>query len=160
MAAQEGAAPVLLARDIETLDLKADLVCLSSCGTAGGYQVPGEGAFGLTRAFLVAGSRTVVASWWEVEDTAGRRFMELFYGGLRKGVDRDVAAQQARVAMKEEGFERHDRLAFAVVGATSGSLAGILDDGSDRGRYWPVFLSVAVILLVALGRRQFLGKSK
>ncbi len=107
--------PVLLAREIEDLVMGADLVCLSSCGTAGGYQVPGEGTFGLTRSFLVAGSRTVVSSWWDVEDLASRRFMELFYEGLRKDLDRDVAAQYERGAMAAEGFNRRDRLAFAVV---------------------------------------------
>jgi len=153
LAAQSDGPPVLLARDIEGLSLDADLVCLSSCGTAGGYLVPGEGAFGLTRAFLVAGARTVVASWWAVEDAAGRRFMELFYQGLGEGLDRDVAARLARAAMADEGFGRRDRLAFAVVGAISGPLDETLKAGGGKSGNWVPYVGVGVVLLFALRRR-------
>ena len=152
LAGREGAGPVLLASDIDDLSLEADLVCLSSCGTAGGYQVPGEGAFGLTRAFLVAGSRTVVASWWDVEDAASRRFMELFYAGLRQGLDRDFAARQARLAMADEGYQRRDRLAFAVIGAVSGSLEETLKIRSDLMSYWPALVVMGLILVVVWRR--------
>lgn len=149
MAAEGDAEPILLAGEIRDLELNADLVCLSSCGTAGGYQVPGEGTFGLTRSFLVAGSRTVVASWWDVEDGASRRFMELFYEGLREGLDRDLAVQEARRVMEDEGFNDRDRLAFAVVGAVSGPLDGTLESRGDSEGVSRVLLiaPVAVLLL-------------
>ena len=109
---------LLDAHAIEELDLGADLVSLSGCSTANGYLVAGEGTLGLTRAFLVAGARSVVASWWDVEDGAARRFMELFYAGLAEGEDRDRALMHARAAMAEEGYPARDRLAFALIGAT------------------------------------------
>lgn len=157
MAAAGDAEPILLAGEIRDLELNADLVCLSSCGTAGGYQVPGEGTFGLTRAFLVAGSRTVVASWWDVEDGASRRFMELFYEGLREGLDRDVSVQQARLVMEEEGFNDRDRLAFAVVGAVSGPLDGVLGNRGDSGGVSRVLLIAPVMVFLLwwfVGRRR------
>lgn len=121
---------------IGQLHMQADLVSLSGCSTADGYLVAGEGTFGLTRAFLVAGARSVVASWWDVDDAAARRFMELFYSGLRAGEPRDRALQSARERMGEEGFPARDRLAFALVGATGDPVAAVRD--RSRPFVWAV----------------------
>ncbi|MGB5549099.1 MAG: CHAT domain-containing tetratricopeptide repeat protein, partial [Thermoanaerobaculia bacterium] len=70
----------------EVLDLRlgADLVTLSACETAlgSGYfgQTPvGDDFVGLTRAFLHAGSRAVLASLWEVDDRSTLELMQSFY---------------------------------------------------------------------------------
>ncbi len=55
---------------------------LSSCNSARGRNVPGEGAMGFTRAFLHSGARAVVATLWKVDDEASARFFELFYKAL------------------------------------------------------------------------------
>jgi hypothetical protein len=55
--------------------------------------------------------------------------------------------------MAGEGFERRDRLAFAVVGAVSGRLDGMLRDGPGLRSNWPVLIVVALVLIVALRRR-------
>jgi CHAT domain-containing protein len=47
---------VLSANEASALDLSADLVVLSACGTAAGRQWQGEGMLSLTRAFLEAGA--------------------------------------------------------------------------------------------------------
>jgi CHAT domain-containing protein len=67
--------------------LTADLVTLSACetGLGSGYfnTIPaGDGFVGLTRAFLVAGSRSVLATLWEVDDRSTVKLMEGFYRGL------------------------------------------------------------------------------
>jgi len=42
-------------------------VVLSACSSALGRQVTGEGLVGLTRGFMYAGARSVVATHWKVE---------------------------------------------------------------------------------------------
>ena len=74
----------LLAKDIYQMNLSADLVVLSSCRSAVGKQQPGEGPMSLSRAFLFAGTRAVVASLWEVNDEATADLMRRFYGHLVK----------------------------------------------------------------------------
>ena len=59
--------------------------------------------FGLARAFLLAGTRSVVGSAWDVEDRAAGRFMTLFYQGLAMGKPRDVALSATRRKMADEG---------------------------------------------------------
>jgi CHAT domain-containing protein len=73
--------------EILGLRLSARLVVLSACDTAlgGGYfaEVPaGDDIVGLTRAFLFAGSPSVVASLWAVNDRSTMRLMGAFYGRL------------------------------------------------------------------------------
>ena len=65
--------------DIGRLRLNADVVVLSGCETALGRSVVGEGIIGLTRSFVVAGARRVVASLWKVDDLATAELMRHFY---------------------------------------------------------------------------------
>lgn len=77
------------------LSFAADLVVLSACQTALGSgalaDVPtGDDWVGLTRAFLHAGARNVVATLWPVDDWATAALMERFYGAG------DIAAEPVR----------------------------------------------------------------
>ncbi|MGH9478005.1 MAG: CHAT domain-containing protein, partial [Terriglobales bacterium] len=65
--------------DIYNLPLRADLVVLSGCGTALGDLAGGDELIGLTRAFLYAGARAVLASLWDVDDRLTAEFMQCFY---------------------------------------------------------------------------------
>jgi CHAT domain-containing protein len=78
--------------EIFGLILPADLVVLSACqtGVASGSlaDVPaGDDWVGLTRAFLQAGARRVVATLWSVEDWSTASFMERFYREYSSGGD-------------------------------------------------------------------------
>ncbi|MEM6810773.1 MAG: CHAT domain-containing tetratricopeptide repeat protein [Pseudomonadota bacterium] len=84
-------------RDIYGLDLNAELVVLSACETALGQDLAGEGLLGLTRGFMFAGARRVVATLWRVEDRATAELMATFYSELFKG----TAPAQALLIAKE-----------------------------------------------------------
>ena len=87
------------------LRLNADLVTLSACETAlgSGYfvDVPvGDDFVGLTRAFLFAGSPSVLATLWEVDDRSTVRLMRGFYEGLRQADKATALAAAQRAALK------------------------------------------------------------
>jgi CHAT domain-containing protein/tetratricopeptide (TPR) repeat protein len=88
---------MLRVHEILDLSLHADLVTLSACDTAlgSGYfaELPiGDEFVGLNRAFLAAGSASVMATLWQVDDRASVALMKKFYGHLRKpGNDRNAA---------------------------------------------------------------------
>lgn len=87
----------LTAEEVLDLDLlNTDLVVLSGCVTAKGDAIPGEGVFGLRRAFLIAGAQTVVAACWHVSDRVTVRFMECFYNKLSSGISRAEALLVAK----------------------------------------------------------------
>jgi len=75
---------MLRVHEILDLPLHADLVTLSACDTAlgSGYfaELPvGDEFVSLNRAFLAAGSASVMATLWQVEDRASVSLMKRFY---------------------------------------------------------------------------------
>jgi len=97
--------------EAESLALDGALAVLSGCHTAGGAWYAGAGLAGLTRGFLLAGAREVVASQWAVEDRATARFMALFYGALAKGRPVPEALREARIVLRHERDPRGFALA-------------------------------------------------
>jgi len=71
---------ILTAEEIATSDLSSlDWVVLSACESGVGEVAPGEGVYGLRRAFAIAGARTLVMSLWKVGDVAAQRWMRNLY---------------------------------------------------------------------------------
>ncbi len=93
----------LTLQDIYNLNLNADLVVLSACETGLGKEISGEGIIGLTRGFMYAGSRRVVASLWNVSDVATARLMAEFYRAMEKdGLSPAAALRAAQIKMQEQ----------------------------------------------------------
>jgi CHAT domain-containing protein len=108
--------------EILELKLNAELVTLSACDTAlgSGYfaEVPaGDDLLGLTRAFLFAGSPSVLASLWEVNDRSAVDLMHSFYSQLQTS-DKATALAQAQRNLRARGPYRHPYYwgAFTLVG--------------------------------------------
>ncbi len=85
--------------DIANLKLSADLVVLSACDSALGKNLASEGTIGLPRAFLFAGSRSVLASLWKVDDEAAVTFMKYFYTRIQKHESPGAALRGAQLDM-------------------------------------------------------------
>ena len=100
-APEEAEDGLLTAEDVTGLDLLAtELVVLSACETGLGHVHVGEGVFGLRRAFVLAGAKTLVMSLWKVPDERTRELMEDFYRRLLAGEGRAEALRQAQLALK------------------------------------------------------------
>ncbi len=69
----------LTAQEIEKLNIKANLVCLSACQTGRGLLKDGEGVMGLSNSFLLAGAKSTIVSMWSVSDDATSKFMSSVY---------------------------------------------------------------------------------
>ena len=94
----------LQASEIVQLPLNADLVVLSACDTAVGPLEGQEGISTLSRAFLLAGARTVVSTLWSVQDETTLYLMKSFYGELnRKKRVPDALAAAKRKMLKTFG---------------------------------------------------------
>jgi CHAT domain-containing protein len=63
---------------------QCELAILSACQTNYGPQQKGEGVWALSRGFLVAGSRRVVASNWIVDDEAAASLISVFCSDVAK----------------------------------------------------------------------------
>jgi len=99
---------ILTALEASNLDLRGTgLVTLSACDTGIGDVRNGEGAYGLRRAFMLAGAETLVMSLWPVTDTVARDTMVSYYSRLRAGFGRGDALRQAKLAMLRHTSMRH-----------------------------------------------------
>ena len=91
---------LLTMNEVQESGCRAQLVVLSCCYSGLG-EIKAEGVIGLTRAFLAAGARAVVASLWAIDDEATRLFMSFFYTRLRSGESASMSLQQARREMRK-----------------------------------------------------------
>jgi CHAT domain-containing protein/tetratricopeptide (TPR) repeat protein len=89
----------LYASDIIQHHLRADLVTISACYSAGEPAYSGEGLVGLSWAFLGAGAHNVVAALWQATDVSTKQLMDKFYDELGKGVGPDAALRTAKLSL-------------------------------------------------------------
>ncbi len=83
----------------DQMRLDADLVTLSACNSGLGEELSGEGLLGLTRAFQYAGARSILASFWSVDDLRTMELMTEFYGELRADSSKEKALQLAQLKL-------------------------------------------------------------
>jgi len=102
---------ILYSSEIRGLPLAGcELAILSACETNYGPHQTGEGVWNLSRAFLVAGARRIIASNWVVDDRAGATLVSYFAAELAKaGTDasaRDYAKALQRAKRQVRNQEK------------------------------------------------------
>lgn len=108
---------ILTAFEAKDLDLnKTDLVVLSACETGLGKVSVGEGVYGLQRAFLDAGSNSVMMSLFKVNDGSTKELMESFYKHWMDSGNKKLALITAKKELKEKYNEPIKWGSFVLVG--------------------------------------------
>jgi CHAT domain-containing protein/uncharacterized protein HemY len=135
----------LTVNDLYDLDLRnTDLVVLSACQTQLGALSRGDDVVGLTRAFIYAGSSSVIASLWSVDDQATSLLMTSFYKHLRQGMGKAAALRAAQADTRAHYPHPYYWAAFVLTG----------DAGQDRSSVSPklpaVLLGSAGLVVAAL----------
>jgi CHAT domain-containing protein/tetratricopeptide (TPR) repeat protein len=93
----------LYARDVADVPLRADLVTISACTSAGAKSYSGEGLMGFAWAFLQAGAQNVIASLWDVDDARSVDIMRGLYAGMAAGQSPARALRSAKLALLHAG---------------------------------------------------------
>ncbi len=105
---------------------------------------------GLARAFFAAGSRSVLASLWNVHDERTARFMEDFYRRLAAGASKGEALRQTKLAALRRGGEAaapRDWAAFVLIGEAGASIP--LSRGAQPAP-WPAILGAVLASALAV----------
>jgi CHAT domain-containing protein/tetratricopeptide (TPR) repeat protein len=101
--------------EIFSLGLKAAMVVLSACDTGLGKLSNGDEMIGLTRAFIYAGSPSVVTTLWKVNDRAGYELIREFYRHL-KTTNKSEALRRAQLKTMEQFPEPFYWAAYGLTG--------------------------------------------
>jgi hypothetical protein len=113
---------------LEFWQLDAELVTLSACESGLGRKGGGEGLLGFAQAFLLAGSRAVLLTLWQVDDTATALLMDRFYKNLlgkredgAKALPKAEALREAKQWLRSlTAKEALDRLGVITQGVVRG----------------------------------------
>jgi CHAT domain-containing protein len=116
LAPGEGDDGFVSSADIAALPLRAELVVLSACRTAGGVLIGGEGVHGLASAFIGAGARAVAATTWQVEDERAARLVGDYYRALAGGAPLGEALREAKLAALRRGAPVREWAAWTLIG--------------------------------------------
>ncbi|MBI4861016.1 MAG: CHAT domain-containing protein [Candidatus Riflebacteria bacterium] len=106
----------LTARQVMSLDLRAWLVFLSACQTGLGRLVAGDELVGLTRAFIYAGTPSVLSTLWSIPDESTSVLVSHFYEAVRSGMDKGAALRHAQTRLRERYRSPRHWAAFVLSG--------------------------------------------
>ena len=84
--------------EVFSLNIKPYLVVLSACKTGVGAVTSGDEIIGMNRAWIYAGTPSVISSLWSVSDISTAMLMEDFYKNL-KGKPKDEALRDAEISL-------------------------------------------------------------
>ena len=120
----------LQASEIVQLRFDADLVVLSACDTAVGPLQGQEGIANLSKAFILAGARTVVSTLWQIDDSSSLFLMKHFYVHLlakRSPASALTAAKRDMLRTFGQKAVPYQWAAFTIEGAAT---QPVLSNGS------------------------------
>ena len=97
----------LRAREIQSMQLHAELVVLSGCETGQGAFEEGEGMLGMSWAVLAAGARGSLASAWRVEASSTTQMMIGFHQQILHGVNKAEALRRSEINLIHSEKYKH-----------------------------------------------------
>ncbi len=137
--------------ELYTYKNNADLVTLSACNTSLGEVASGEGVLSLARGFFYSGSKSVVSSLWEVNDTSTSDIMTTFYTNLKEGQTKSEALNNAKRAY----LSSHELSAQSPYYWSSFVLIGDAEAINLSNNYWVyIALILGIITLLLFFRKK------
>ncbi len=88
--------------EIYNLSLQSDLVTISACESGLGQLRNAEGVISLARAFSFAGAKSILSTLWSINDQSTSSLMDHYYKGLKDGLRKEVALQEAKLTYLEQ----------------------------------------------------------
>jgi len=101
------------------LDLPADLLVLSGCGTGMSAVTGGDEQLGFVRGVLLAGARSALLTLWNVHDRSTSEFMQGFYRRLAISGDKADSLRETLLDLRDNRGHPYYWAPFCLIGALS-----------------------------------------
>jgi len=116
LAGPPGSENRLEVQEVFGLDLHASLVVLSACDTGLGKLSRADELTGMLRAFIYAGTPSVITTLWQVNDRAAYELMQEFYQHLKAERNKAEALRQAQLAIMQKYPQPYYWAAYQLTG--------------------------------------------
>ena len=152
---EQGKEQSLTAAEVYGLNLKANMVVLSSCQTGFGKLEKGEGIMSMSRAFTYAGVGSTLMTLWKIPDIESSKITTSFYESLDKGLSKNRALQNAKRAYLVQQSDPELREPYYWAGfVLSGDTSPIGANSFASTLPWFLGSIVAVFLAVYYWKRK------
>ncbi|MFN0031578.1 MAG: CHAT domain-containing protein [Flavobacteriales bacterium] len=142
---------VLQLHEMYALQLNAQLAILSSCNTATGRTLRGEGVMSLARAFTYAGCPAVATTLWSCDDESTFSIVSAFGGHWKNGIEKHKALQSAKLEYLNSTDEVHAHPFYWAGMVLCGDTAKY--NASNAIWWWCAGGALALMLLLFLWKR-------
>jgi len=126
-------------QQIQFMQNDLELVCLSACETGIGEYESGEGIRSVANSFLNSGARTIVQSLWKVNDQSTSQLISRFYKNLKKGDDKPVALQKAKIWFLEHATAENSHPYYWAGFTLTGSKEAIFKK-TTNWKLWIIYI--------------------
>ncbi|MFI5152397.1 MAG: CHAT domain-containing protein [Chitinophagales bacterium] len=125
------------------------LIVLSACETGLGKLYRGEGVFSFNRAFASIGIPSSIINLWKVDNQATYQLTELFYKYLAKGMETDLALQQAKLDFLQHASKEKSLPYYWAAAILAGKSTKLMSEKKSNW-IWPA-VGIALALLGMFG---------
>ncbi|MGV8122570.1 MAG: CHAT domain-containing protein [Candidatus Xenobiia bacterium LiM19] len=154
---------VFTVNGILSLNLDADLVVLSACGTSGGELSRGDDLVGISRAFIYAGTPSVTATLWNVQDRSTALLMSDFYRRLSQGIEGAKALSAAQRNLRKKYSHPFYWAPFIYIGDSRTIDFNYAKGGPAAGVFTFLIAIIVCVAVFFIGRlivRRYFGAGK
>ncbi len=146
LAPGDGEDGVVSPEEIAALSWPAELTVLAACRSAVVQGQEASALGSLTGALLAAGSSSVIASLWDVDDAATAVFMEQLYHRLARGETPSKALRAVKQKLRSDpGWNRPEVWAAFILVGDAGAVVE-----PDRRRLWSMLALLTALLALLL----------
>ncbi len=108
---------LLYTSDTYHLDLKADLVVLSSCSSGIGKMQKGEGMMAINRGFLYGGASNIIFTQFDIPDQSSSLLVKSLFANILEGASYTKALRKAKLELlRKEGSSVQDWAGYLLIG--------------------------------------------
>ena len=90
--------------DIYNMNIRSELVTLSTCSSGAGEYFVGEGTRSLAQGFYYSGAKNILYTLWGVSDKHSYEFMKVFYSYISQGLTYSRALKNTKLTFIKSDF--------------------------------------------------------